>query len=374
MAHFGPMARREEVRLTMHPLGGWAETGDRVPGLSRRSFIQATGSAGLLGGLGALLAACSNSTTTGPNRVRPSRHRPTEYRQGPESSFPDAFTTGPAAGGYPIASLTPVDMYPDGFAIHDNSWPSWVRMQNDGTLLIEGMDFYYSHPPTGPIAIEHDTQHPVEYRGCRFIAYDQTVLHITSSVPHTRVTYCYFSGAPTSRIEAAIGSTAGNAEIDHCEFSRWSNPIFMAREAGTGDHWNIHDNYFHNPVNLGKDHIDAMNIWGDGQADFTIRHNTVLNSQPQTSCINNPGSTSNILITDNLMAGGGYTIYAGAFRGVTNQRIVGNYFSTRYYPKCGHFNIAGYSPTWGTDGNEWSGNFWFDGPKAGKLIAPPLNG
>jgi hypothetical protein len=211
----------------------------------------------------------------------------------------------------------------------------------------------------------------VEYRGCRFIAYNQAVLDIRSGVPHTRVTYCYFSGAPTSRIEAGVGSAAGNAEIDHCEFRRWSNPIFMAKDPGPGDHWNIHDNYIHDAVNLGEDHIDGMNLWGDGQTDFTIRHNTVLNNQPQTSCINNPGSTSNVLITDNLLAGGGYTIYAGAFRGVTGERIVGNYFSTRYSPKCGHFGMTAYCPAWGTDGNEWSGNYWFDGPDAAKLIAPP---
>jgi hypothetical protein len=350
----------------MQPREGCAGAGDRVPGLSRRSFIRATGSAGLLGGLGALLAACTttkrfpNASTSEPSTT---------------GRFPNAFTTGPGAGGYPVASLTRVDMYPDGFTIGDSKWPSWVHLQTDGTLLIEGMDFYYSQPPTGSIGIDHYTHHPVEYRGCRFIAYNQTVLHIRSWVQHTRVTYCYFSGAPTSRIAAAIGSSAGNAEIDHCEFRRWSNPIYMARDTGTGDHWNIHDNYIHDPVNLGQDHIDGMNLWGDGQTDFTIHHNTVLNSQPQTSCIANPGTTSNILITDNLMAGGGYTIYAGAGRGgVTGERIVGNYFSTRYYPKCGHFNIAGYCPTWGTDGNEWSDNYWFDGPNAGTLIAPPING
>jgi hypothetical protein len=351
----------------MHLRKGWVGADDRIPGLSRRSFIRATGSLGMLGGLGTVLAACSASTSTSTTPTAPSSTA--------TGSFPNASTTGPAAGGYPIARLTPVDLYPDGFVIGDSNWPSWVHLQEDGTLLIEGMDFYYSHPPTGSISIEHDTHHPVEYRGCQFIAYNQAVLHILPWVPHTRVTYCYFSGARTSRIQAGVGSGAGNAEIDHCEFRRWSNPIFMAKANGTGNHWNIHDNYLHDPVNLGSDHTDGMNIWGDGQTDFIIRHNTVLNSLPQTSCIANPGTTSNILITDNLMAGGGYTIYAGAGRGgVTGERIVGNYFSTRYWPKCGYFNIAGYSPTWGADGNEWSGNYWFDGPHAGTLIAPPING
>jgi hypothetical protein len=365
-----PVACREGVRLTINaPSRGPGWDGDQIPRLSRRSFIRAAGSTGLLGGLGALLAACTSTSTT-------TRSLPNTSTTGPSTTgpFPNASTTGPAVGGYPIASLTPVDMYPDGFTISDGKWPAWVHLQEDGTLLIEGMDFYYSKPPTGSIAIEHDTHHPVEYRGCRFIAYDQTVLHILSRVPRTRVTYCYFSGAPTSRIEAAVGSLAGNAEIDHCEFRRWSNPIYMARDTNTGNHWNIHDNYLHDPVNLGQDHIDGMNLWGDGQTDFIIRHNTVLNSQPQTSCINNPGATSNILITDNLMAGGDYTIYAGAFRGVTGQRVVGNYFSTRYWPKCGYFNIAGFCPAWGADGNEWSGNYWFDGPHVGALIAPPVNG
>jgi spermidine/putrescine transport system substrate-binding protein len=49
----------------MHPREGWSGPEDRIPGLSRRSFIRGAGGAGLLAaGLGPLLDACSTATTT----------------------------------------------------------------------------------------------------------------------------------------------------------------------------------------------------------------------------------------------------------------------------------------------------------------------
>ncbi len=49
----------------MHPREGWSGPEDRIPGLTRRSFIRGAGGAGLLAaGLGPLLEACSTATTT----------------------------------------------------------------------------------------------------------------------------------------------------------------------------------------------------------------------------------------------------------------------------------------------------------------------
>ena len=367
-----------ETRLTVNPRKGQAGVGDRIPGLSRRSFIRATRNVGLLSGLSALLAACR--TTAGPSRYRPNS-RPL---------FPNASTTGPPAGGYALASLTPIDLYPPGgIRIGDSNWPPWVHLQENGTLLIEGVDFYYSQPPAGSIALYNDTAHPVEYRGCRFTAYNQTILLFTGKVPHTLVQYCHFRNASGSRLHCGVGSGASNTEVHHCNFEGWSNPLMCSRDPSygyTGDHWYIHENYVHDPIYFEGDHTDCLNIWGglasDGktptanhQLDFRIIHNTFFNSQVQTSCIENPGGVDGLLVQGNLFAGGGYTIYCGTEHAPSyNSRYTGNYFSTRYHPTCGSVGYATYAPVWGEGGNEWSGNYWFDGPRAGTLIAPPLNG
>jgi hypothetical protein len=57
------------------------------------------------------------------------------------------------------------------------------------------------------------------------------------------------------------------------------------------------------------------------------------------------GVEANKLIKDNLVAGGGYSIYAGAQTGGPhsyNIRVIGNRFSRRYYANGGQFGPAVY--------------------------------
>ncbi|HUC58428.1 MAG TPA: hypothetical protein VMA95_13575, partial [Streptosporangiaceae bacterium] len=71
---------------------------------------------------------------------------------------------------------------------------------------------------------------------------------------------------------------------------------------------------------------------------------------------------ANRTITNNLLAGGGYSIYAGATNeatyGVpTNIVVTGNKFATQYYANAGQYGPAAYYDAAGT-GNTWSGNTW----------------
>lgn len=78
----------------------------------------------------------------------------------------------------------------------------------------------------------------------------------------------------------------------------------------------------------------------------TIRHNTVFGRDPSTSAINVMGTLADpatgVLIEHNLLAGGGYTVYAGPG---SNYRVIDNHFSTRFSPTVGYYNIWYWDPS-----------------------------
>lgn len=96
---------------------------------------------------------------------------------------------------------------------------------------------------------------------------------------------------------------------------------------------------------------------------LTIEHNTVFNPNGQTDAISlfeDFGVEANVLITDNLVAGGGYTLYGGQNAGgkqAYNIEITKNRFSTIYFPQSGYFGyVTAFDPS--APGNTWSGNIW----------------
>jgi hypothetical protein len=92
----------------------------------------------------------------------------------------------------------------------------------------------------------------------------------------------------------------------------------------------IEDNYIHDLLASGAPHYDCIQIDG-GLSDVVIRHNTAINDFTQTSAVmidNYFGPVSDVLVEDNLLIGGGFTIYVdGHFNAnaVTNVRIVHNH-------------------------------------------------
>jgi hypothetical protein len=120
-----------------------------------------------------------------------------------------------------------------------------------------------------------------------------------------------------------------------------------------------------------EDHINGLTM--NGGSNVTVRHNTFLNDRSQTDAVSffqDFTPVTDILVEDNLLAGGGYTIYGGAGgKGPTKNIVIrNNQISTRYFPLGGYWNwIAYYTAT--DPGNVLTGNRWADGPKAGQLIA-----
>jgi Protein kinase domain len=125
----------------------------------------------------------------------------------------------------------------------------------------------------------------------------------------------------------------------------------------------IEGNYIHDvsPASPGS-HLNGTTSNGS-TVPLTIEHNTVFNPNGQTDAISlfeDFGVEANVLITDNLVAGGGYTIYGGQNAGgkqAYNIKITKNRFSTIYFPQSGYFGyLTAFDPS--APGNVWSGNIW----------------
>ena len=105
----------------------------------------------------------------------------------------------------------------------------------------------------------------------------------------------------------------------------------------------------------GPEHIDGFQ--SDGGNNIVLRHNTIRSPCYETSAIlmsTNTDDISNVVIKDNLMGGGGYTLYCNAGPDVPNEVVTGNRFSRIWFPKGGYWG-----PTTGCeDADVFKGNVW----------------
>ena len=110
----------------------------------------------------------------------------------------------------------------------------------------------------------------------------------------------------------------------------------------------------------GPDHFDGFQ--SDGGNNITLRHNTVRNPCSQTSNILLSSNTSpirNVTITNNLLAGGGYSLYcAGSADGTRVSNIVAtnNRFAKTWFPRGGYWGPTAYCQY----ASVFSGNIWDD--------------
>lgn len=120
-------------------------------------------------------------------------------------------------------------------------------------------------------------------------------------------------------------------------------------------------------------HFNGIQLGAGDGPTMTIDHNTIFNPAPATDAVmlaNDDGPQTNRVITDNLLAGGGYTFYgSGGPEGEASNIIFkDNRFSTIFFAKGGSLGpVAHWQEGFG---NEWSGNVWEDGPSAGKPVYP----
>jgi Right handed beta helix region len=179
------------------------------------------------------------------------------------------------------------------------------------------------------------------------------------------------SNASTGRVGVAITDVYGDSDqmvIEDNNISDFKTGVQVSTGTVTG-------NYIHAPGYVAGDHTNGIFDAGSTQP-LTIDHNTILNSFGQTDAISLDASVTgqkvaNKTVENNLLAGGGYTIYGGASLSNTTSRIVirDNRFSRLYYPWIGQYGMVTCFDSAGP-GNVWSGNVW-DGSRPTRTILLP---
>lgn len=137
----------------------------------------------------------------------------------------------------------------------------------------------------------------------------------------------------------------------------WNTSTGVQIESGL-----IEGNYIHDLGYTSGDHLNGTTSNG-GTRPLTIRHNTIFNKYEQTDAISlfqDFGIQANRTIDDNLLAGGGYTIYGGGGSDgpATNISITNNRFARVFYANSGYYGPVAAFDRGGN--NVWSGNVWDD--------------
>ncbi|MET0447773.1 MAG: hypothetical protein ABW004_05180 [Aeromicrobium sp.] len=167
-----------------------------------------------------------------------------------------------------------------------------------------------------------------------------------------------------ARLEVGIKDVYGDAtgtEITKSDIARTATGIQTAQGL-------IQDNYIHDLEFRGDDHVNGTTSNGN-DTPLTIRHNTVFNPLTQTDAVSlfqDFGVEANRTIDDNLLAGGGYTIYGGGDGKIgtsSNIVITNNRISRIFFPQGGYYGPVTAFDAQGP-GNVWSGNVWDDGDHA----------
>ena len=129
----------------------------------------------------------------------------------------------------------------------------------------------------------------------------------------------------------------------------------------------VQDSYLHDPKYYAGDHTDMIMSTSTPAkgTQLIIRHNTVINTLDQTGAIalfQDFGVIRDVTVEGNLLAGGGWALYAGAgTKGTSsNVKVIDNVFSRQVWPKGGHAGPVAYWDNEGP-GNVWRGNTWEDG-------------
>jgi hypothetical protein len=118
----------------------------------------------------------------------------------------------------------------------------------------------------------------------------------------------------------------------------------------------IEDSFIHDLASVGTDpHEDGVQLaWGriengqvvEGAKNITLRHSTVYginaNGSFGTSAmiVNGTGKDTDILVENNLLAGGAFTIYCERGAPGINFQVKNNRFSTKFKSTVGYYGIA----------------------------------
>ncbi|MCO6049125.1 right-handed parallel beta-helix repeat-containing protein [Mesorhizobium sp. RP14(2022)] len=201
--------------------------------------------------------------------------------------------------------------------------------------VISGLEIH------GTLRIEADN---VTIRDCKIVGDSYNSVQVVDGHSGATVEYCDIVGG--------TNGIMGGGTFRYNDISKNENGIV------TGGPSLIEGNYIHDMSGGPEAHFDGIEI--NGGHDITIRHNTVINDYGQTSAImidNYFGPVDNVVVSDNYLAGGGYTIYSdGQFSSsnkITNVQITDNQLGSGSW---GYYSVNGNSPA--MSGNVEIGKSW----------------
>jgi hypothetical protein len=227
----------------------------------------------------------------------------------PQTAWPDSTNTGVPAG----TTLTP---------------SGGMTISTAGTT-VSGKDI------SGTVTISASN---VTLRNCKVRSGSYWVIQITGGTGVV-VDHCTIDGMGTGGQQGSVGINGG----DGATFT--ANNIFNVED---GIHprsgCTMRDNYIHDLAAPGSPHYDGIQI-DNNISNVTVTHNSVINGHNQTSAVmidNWNGPTSNVTVDNNLLCGGGYTIYCDGTQSsqpITNVRITNNHMG------AGGFGITNFNGT-----------------------------
>lgn len=156
-------------------------------------------------------------------------------------------------------------------------------------------------------------------------------------------------GAPGSHGVSEANFTLRRVEITQCDNGLDANQNIL-----------IEDSYIHNLSHNGSDpHEDGIQLgqgfWNgtnayisNGLRNIVVRHNTIFGmGNPNDSVfgtsawIGGPVGADGILLENNLLAGGAYTVYCSRQgENPTSYRLINNHFTTRFKSTVGYYGIS----------------------------------
>lgn len=154
---------------------------------------------------------------------------------------------------------------------------------------------------------------------------------------------------------ACVWHEGSSMKVDAVDCSGVNDGIFMwATQVGvdgTGDNFTITNSWLHGfTTQAANGHIDAIQT--EGAKHGLIRHNTIDVAQDQNAAValwNGRKSVDDVRVDGNLIAGGGFSVYAEDYSpseanpaggySVTNVVITGNVFSTVHYGCVGYWGV-----------------------------------
>ncbi len=260
--------------------------------------------------------------------------------------YPDATTAG-------VQDLTGLLRVPDDYT-HGRGWMwdprGWLQVTGDGAV-IENLEV------SGSINVAADD---VTVRNTVILATGETWgigLQHTKAATISGNTIGTADGSP--RLLVGIKDVYGDSAtttVTRNDIAGTSTGV----QIGSGV---IRDNYIHDLAMVPGDHVNGITSPGSSRL-LVIAHNTILNRFDQTDAIGlfqDFGVEANRRVADNLLAGGGYTVYGGGGNhGVAHDiTIVGNRFSRLYFPAGGSYGpVADFDAD--GPGNLWADNIWDD--------------